>query len=124
MLDVGLIGGLVWYDNNANGVKDSNEPPVAGVSLTLNGTSSFDNSSMSFSAGTDSNGRYTFGNLPPGNYTVSITVAPSGFVLTTPGPGTSTDSDFSPSTKSTGIITLAAGQSLPSVDAGLVQLGE
>ena len=105
-------------------MQDANEVGVANVALTLNGTS-FDGSTLTRSYATDGSGdgRYTFGDLPPGNYTVSITV-PRGFVLTTPGPGTSTDSDFSPSTKSTGIITLAAGQSLPSMDAGLVQLGE
>ena len=103
-------------------MQDGGEGGVSDVTLTLNGTS-FDGSTVSRTSVTDVTGVYLF-NLPPGNYTVSITV-PSSFVLTSSGAGgnNDVDSDFSPRTKSTGLLTLAAGQVLATVDAGLLQAG-
>ena len=103
-------------------MQDGGEGGVGDVTLTLNGTS-FDGSTVSRTSVTDVTGVYLF-NLPPGNYTVSITV-PSGYVLTIPGNGTNDirDSDFSPSIKSTGLITLHVGEQLTYVDAGLVRAG-
>ncbi|MDZ8053347.1 MAG: SdrD B-like domain-containing protein [Aulosira sp. ZfuVER01] len=73
----GSIGDTVFTDTNANGTQDSGEPGIANVTVTLtlpNGTPR--------TATTDSNGKYSFPGLAPGNYQVSAT-PPQGNTLTT-----------------------------------------
>lgn len=59
----GSIGDLVWWDINANGIKDSSEPGIANVLVSL------DNGAQTR---TDANGAYLFTGLQDGTYTVSI----------------------------------------------------
>ncbi|BAY07168.1 SdrD B-like domain-containing protein [Calothrix sp. NIES-2098] len=73
----GSIGDTVFADTNANGTQDSGEPGIANVTVTLtlpNGTTR--------TATTDSNGKYSFPGLAPGNYQVRAT-PPQGNNLTT-----------------------------------------
>ena len=111
----------MWNDANVNGVQDAGEGGVAAVTVILRNSASV----VVGTTTTDSGGVYSFTNLSPGTYTVSITV-PSGYALTASkaGSDTTADSDLSTSTGSTDPITLTAGQTLLFVDAGLVQLGE
>ncbi|MFD4669667.1 SdrD B-like domain-containing protein [Lentzea sp. NPDC058450] len=70
-VDAGLVappnklGDFVWVDVNRNGVQDAGEPGVPGVKVTLN---------TGATTTTDSNGKYEFGNLPDGTYTVCFDV--------------------------------------------------
>ncbi len=62
------IGDYVWYDIDADGVQDANEPPIVGTTVTLlwsgpNGTLG-DADDVTFTTTTDSNGLYLFPSLP------------------------------------------------------------
>jgi uncharacterized repeat protein (TIGR01451 family) len=80
------IAGRVYADNNDNGVIDSSEVGLAGVSLVLTGADDLGAAvSVTLSSGAD--GGYAFENLRPGTYTVTEPTQPAGTVngLTTAG---------------------------------------
>ena len=86
------VGDYVWSDTNGNGVQDSGEQPVSGVSVTLE-----DAGVMVGVTSTDSTGLYHFDDLAPGTYTVVFTNIPSGFTFTAPtAPGSSPQNDSNP----------------------------
>src|SRR5262249_7389348 len=73
-------GSIVWIifnDKNGNGQKESTEPGMAGVTVTLTGNN------FQQQTTTDSDGVYHFSAVPAGAYKLSI-VPPAGFVLTGP----------------------------------------
>ena len=73
VIPLGSIGDTVWYDENEDGVIDSNEPRLQGATVTLDpGTPS--DSSDDVTTTTDVNGNYLFENLPQGNYTVTVNI--------------------------------------------------
>jgi len=72
----GLIVGHVFADLNRNGRRDSDEPGVTGVSVTL-----LRNGNPVITVVTDGTGAYTFANLSPGSHLVRL-AAPAGFVAT------------------------------------------
>jgi hypothetical protein len=89
-IDAGLImpmevGNVVWFDSNADGDQDANEPGIAGavvelLDLALNPATDINgNVVMSQTAGTD--GKYLFSNLLPGSYIVQVTM-PNGYSAT------------------------------------------
>jgi hypothetical protein len=65
----GVIQGVVFDDFNGNGVQDSSESGVGGVTVSRDGTDTT----------TASDGSYRFGDVAPGSYTLSI-AAPAGYV--------------------------------------------
>ena len=67
---LGSIGDFVWNDLNHNGIQESGEPGIAGVTVSL---------STGATTVTDANGAYSFPNLAPGNYTVTV-ATPATFV--------------------------------------------
>jgi len=70
----GAISGYVYADYNENCVFDTGEPPIAGVKITLLD----EHGNIVATTTTDTNGRYVFGDLPPGKYTVMET-QPEGY---------------------------------------------
>ncbi len=62
---IGSIGDLVWWDIDRDGIQDPGEPGIPNVALSLSGTASD-------STTTDASGVYTFANLSPGTYTVTV----------------------------------------------------
>lgn len=70
------IGNRVWNDYNMDGIQDSNEPGIPGVSLVIWSDSDGDNIPDWQGFGgvqvTDSDGYYNFTSLEPGNYTVFV----------------------------------------------------
>ena len=58
------IGDRIWEDVNGNGVQDSGEPGLAGMTVQL--FNSYN--TLIASTTTATNGAYTFHGLPPGNY--------------------------------------------------------
>lgn len=72
------ISGIVFNDTNANGVQDTGEPSIPGVTVSL-----YDqNNNVVATTTTTADGSYSFHNLPPGIYTVVETNL-SGYVSTT-----------------------------------------
>ncbi|MFK7904519.1 MAG: SdrD B-like domain-containing protein, partial [Chitinophagales bacterium] len=76
-----LIGTIVWLDMDGDGIQDDGEVGLEGVSLTL-----FDeDGNVIGTTVSDENGLYEFTELPPGNYTVLVSIlGPNGENITTP----------------------------------------
>lgn len=72
---VANIGDTIWFDYDADGIQDSGEPGLAGVTVVLT-----DPDGNTFIDSTDENGQYLFTDLPPGAYTVTVlpTSLPTG----------------------------------------------
>lgn len=121
-LDAGLVstraalGNYVWHDINKDGDQDANEPPIAGVTVTL-----YQGSNTIATAITNEDGLYLFPNLNAGSYEVGFSTVPEmKFTVkdaTTESAGT--DSDVDPATGKTASISLAAGEVNLKIDAGL-----
>jgi len=74
------IGDLVWADLDGDGVKDANEPGLAGVQVCATPTVG-----PAVCAVTDSQGAYVIGGLTAGTYTVAYTTGvPAGYTPSTP----------------------------------------
>ena len=74
------ITGTVFCDSNNDGIQETGDTGLAGVTVTLTGTDAYGNS-VSYSTTTNSSGVYTFAGMPFSNssgYTVTPTV-PSGY---------------------------------------------
>jgi hypothetical protein len=113
------IGDRVWLDSNGNGLQDTDEAGVAGVTVKLlNSTGGEIGSKI-----TDANGYYLFSNLTPGDYAIQVE-KPIGYVFTTKDAGSNTndamDSDVDTVTGKTVNTNLMAGETDRSWDAGLV----
>ena len=114
------VGDFVWVDTDKDGVQDAGEPGIPGVVVTItnaDGTPVTDvNGVPVTTTTTDADGGYTFGDLPPGTYTVTVVSGvPAGYDPTVTGAGTTaTDS----STGSATSVTLASGQSDTTLDFG------
>lgn len=115
----GSIGDLVWWDINDNGVQGAGEPGIPGVEVKLSGP-------VNQTTTTDANGIYTFSNLPPGSYTVSIPAAEFGAGGTLENwtgspqnvpPDDTKDSDADPVTQIANVV-LLQGQNDPTIDFG------
>lgn len=90
------MGDYVWFDSNRDGIQDSTDIPLAGVTLTITtaegGPVRDVSGNVVTTTVTDGSGKYTFDNLPLGRYRVTVT-APAGFRPTRAGVGASaTDS--------------------------------
>jgi protocatechuate 3,4-dioxygenase beta subunit len=126
-VDAGLyrlasIGDFVWVDLNGNGLQDPDEPGLGGVDVELIGTDAMGNE-IPRTTTTDTDGWYSFSDLPPGSYTVTF-IAPPGYVFTQQDadgeglPG-GDNSDADPLTGSTPDVPLRSGDTANYVDAGL-----
>jgi len=110
------IGDFVFLDKNANGVQDTGEAGIAGVTVNLKNAAGTVVATML----TGANGEYGF-DVAPGTYSVQV-VAPASYVVTgkDAGANDAADSDIDASGQ-TGSYTLAAGEVNNTVDAGLYQ---
>jgi uncharacterized repeat protein (TIGR01451 family)/fimbrial isopeptide formation D2 family protein len=69
------LGDLVWLDRDSNGSQGIGEPGVPQAQVTIAFTPAGGMQTGRFTTTTDSTGRYTVGNLPPGDYTVTVNPA-------------------------------------------------
>ena len=78
----GVVRGIVYRDDNGNGVQDGSEPGLSGVSVVITPASG-----PSVTAITDSIGNYSVANIPLGNATADITDSslPAGAFATVAG---------------------------------------
>ena len=142
-LDFGLfapidIGNQVFIDLNGDGLRDPTEEGLAGVSVTLIDavtmlpvTTDADGNPLDPRTTTDADGNYSFENLPPGNYLLSIDIgtAPRSdfYDFTAPNAGDDgIDSDAAPASPRDDVATseptgfLLSGTSVQSLTAGVV----
>ncbi|MGC8951420.1 SdrD B-like domain-containing protein, partial [Chloroflexus sp.] len=113
------LGNLVWEDTNGNGVQDTSEPGIDGVTVTLNGTTGA-GVTFNLTTTTSSGGFYRFDNLVPGTYTVTVS-RPSGYEFTAANQGAddAVDSDADPTTGAMSATVLVSGEEDLTWDAGL-----
>ena len=81
---VAKIGDLVWADANADGIQDSEETGISGVTVRLFDA---DNGAEVATTVTDDGGKYAFAGLTPGNYQHRDRHIPAGFTASPQGPG-------------------------------------
>ena len=116
---VASVGDYVWNDTNANGIQESGEPGIEGVTVQLLDSTLTVHSTTQ----TDEHGFYHFNNLIPDTYYIKIE-KPSDYDNLSEkrqGENTSKDSDFNP-TLISDAITLISGESNTSIDGGFYQL--
>ena len=117
------VGDYTWMDVNRDGLQDSDEPALPGVTVTLmraDGSAVTDASGNPVGAvTTDAAGRYVFENLLPGDYKVSFT-NPAGYAATVSDAGGDRAAD---SNGTESAVSLAQGQDDATVDYGLVGTG-
>jgi hypothetical protein len=115
---LGSIGDHVWHDNNDNGIQDTGEGPVPGVTVTLYDSGGH----VLATTTTDTNGNYLFTDLPAGDYVVGFSNLPAGNTPAKQSQGTNRelDSDASPTTLRTATVSLGVGQNRRDIDLGIV----
>ncbi|MEY3219831.1 MAG: hypothetical protein RIT27_1188, partial [Pseudomonadota bacterium] len=114
------FSGKVWEDLDNNGTINGGETGISGVVLTLTGTVPNETAEFTFLTTTDSNGLYTFTNLPPASYKL-IEPTPTNYIDNkdqigtingvTSGSISSDHTNLSPSFKDTLLFTIATDDS-------------
>jgi hypothetical protein len=117
VVPTGSISDRVWNDLDGDGLQENGELGVSGVTVNLLSTGG----SVIATTTTNANGNYLFSGLAAGSYVVQF-VLPTGMFFTTRDAGSNgaIDSDASTTTGKTATITLAAGQNINTIDAGLL----
>jgi len=82
------VGDYVWVDSNANGLQDTDEAGIPGVTVTLYSVAADGTTTqVGNPTTTDDNGYYLFDMLPAGTYQVEFTL-PNGYTWTQDHQGT------------------------------------
>jgi len=118
----GVIGDLTWLDNDGDGIQDASDGVMAGVTVSL--FDSGDNPLGSVVSGAD--GSYAFEGLASGNYYLTFTNPPAGFVLSPldQGGDDALDSDADPANSGkTSTFSLSISGTDNSRDAGFKTTG-
>ena len=72
------LGGYVYADANNNGLEDSGDTGLAGVTVTLTGIEATSHA-VNLSTNTGADGSYLFPNLAPGTYSLARSTTPGGY---------------------------------------------
>jgi len=124
---LGQIGDLVWNDKNADGIQNSGEDGIAGVTVTLldesGNPAKYGNDSVVQPVTTNSSGEYLFTGLEPGRYKVKFDIL-DGYKLSSANAGSDDEIDSDPidvvgTNATTDSITLQSGEINKSIDMGL-----
>jgi hypothetical protein len=123
------IGDYVWEDLDGNGIQDDGTTGIPGVTVELSGTDGL-SQSVSLSTTTDATGVYSFTDLVPGVYELTVST-PAGYAVTyqdiinaeVAGATDANDSDIDPSTGRTITTTLISNEDDDTWDAGFYQPG-
>jgi hypothetical protein len=107
----GSIGDWVWNDVNGNGIQETGETGMAGVTITASSAATGTLTTI-----TDANGYYSFTGLINGTYTLTFTT-PAGYFASPAGQGSDVTLNSDPSGGSVSVA-LAAAQNRTDIDAG------
>jgi choice-of-anchor A domain-containing protein/uncharacterized repeat protein (TIGR01451 family) len=111
-----LLGDFVWNDLNGNGIQDSNEPGISGILVELHNCVG----TLISNRITDSQGKYTFINVPQGSYYIMVVTSEYTSSPQNQGSDDAKDSDIGADGK-TACFNVAANVTNLTVDAGLVK---
>lgn len=114
----GSIGDLVWQDLNGNGRQDQGEPGIPGVTVSLYDAEQ----KMVAATTTDAVGAYQFEEVYPGDYSLEFSLENTLLTVQDFGSDDSLDSDADQDGL-TANFTLAPGEHLTSLDAGMAYPG-
>ncbi len=126
------ITGMVWFDENKNGIKDESEPYLPNISLSLVDEQNAEVNDVFEekvkNVTTDENGKYTFSKLKSGKYKVKINISESCELtekeLTD---RVRVNSKFNKETKETDVLDLEKSNDdiilEDNINAGLIKLG-
>lgn len=121
----GSIGDYVWRDTNADGLQNTTELPISGVTVNLyqdqDGDGILDpEDAIVATTTTNASGLYNFANLPAGNFIVQV--AASNFNTGQPLANQTLTSSTAPynATQNSYAVSLAAGQTFLNADFGYV----
>ena len=78
------VAGMVWLDQNGDGILGPGDPGVAGVTVELLGSRS---QAPLAATVTSETGHYTFDHLPAGNYRIRFSKVPDGLMFTSRAAG-------------------------------------
>ena len=117
------VGDYVWFDANKDGLQDSDEPALPGITATITDASGnpvvdLDGNPVA-AVSTDAAGKYMFANLLPGDYKITFT-NPVGYEATVSQAGDDRGAD---SNGTESVVSLTQGQEDKTVDYGLVGTG-
>jgi uncharacterized repeat protein (TIGR01451 family) len=121
-LDAGIfkpasVGDRVWLDRNGNGLQDSGEEGLPGITVLLYSESG----TLVGSTATGGGGAYLFDDLLPGSYEIRFQ-RPDGYLFSPRHFGSpESDSDADRTTGSSGTFALNSGDHIRTLDAGLFQ---
>ena len=117
------LGDYVFEDLDADGIQDSNEPGIAGVTVKLQSPSGQTLETTT----TDNSGMYMFSDLTPGDYKVMFT-KPAGFDAVSPfqaGNNSAVDSDANPNNGlMSDVVSLSPGEFDKTIDAGFYKFAK
>jgi hypothetical protein len=123
------IGDRVWRDDDSDGIQDTGESGISGVTVELysdvdgdgEAEPGTDDNGPVDSTTTDGSGNYLFSDLAPGDYFVKFLAPPLlDFSPRDQGPDDALDSDADTATGQTVCTTLESGETDRRWDAGLV----
>ena len=116
-LPKGSIGDLVFFDENQNGIQDTEDTGVSGVTVKLLNI----NDEVLRTVETDSLGAYKFEEVEAGDYKIMVNLVDDfRFALADQGDDEEKDSDITENGM-TDVFTLVPGQDRGDIDAGLVK---
>lgn len=110
------VQGQVWKDVNHDGIHQTQEPGMAGITVTLYFTGSVQVTQTL----TNATGHYTFSQIQPATYTLAFQ-APTNFSFTLFGLGPNATDNVARADGHTDPIVLEAGNLSAQIDAGLWQ---
>ena len=113
------IGNYVWHDTNKDGIQNSNEAGIAGVTVRLYNKQGVQINTTQ----TSRNGSYIFDNLTPGHYSLKFNLK-SGYEFSPRNAGTRCNDSDAKSNGKTDVTRLSAGEHDMCWDAGMSEIIE